>query len=246
MPIIIPTTRKIIMIFKTLTFISLMALSWISHATPILIGSGSLGVTGVDNLTAGDGTVWNVSFIDGTCTQVYGACGPNNNDFTNIDEGWSAVNALASFLQNNGQGTAFPRPTSTIKGAYTSRRLFGFVIDASELQVLFDDGINPDPQQFGTCGTICRDGWRVTASRNNPWAANFSRQAVREGVDLSSDLRLGNAFAKFNRVSSVTTPPAPPTDASAPGSALILALGFMLLFVRRCAKAILLAHSLEA
>lgn len=210
-------------------------------ATPVLVGSGINGVTGINGLVDAAGESWDVFFQEGTCRNLYAPCGPGGADFVDQAEGQRAVDALTSFLQFGGQGTAFGIAAgggelNTIVGAYDVLPSLSSVRAISSLLVLMDDGVRPSVGLFHPCrfaGDSCKDGWVISNSRVNDrvdgWSSGFSFQALRADDDTS--LSTTTAIARFVR--STTSPDPVP----APGALLLCLFAFAAAVVRGARRA---------
>lgn len=79
-------------------------------ATPIVSGGKLMGATGV----IVGGASYDVSFLDGTCSSVYGGCGSSNFTFKTLTSALSAGNALLSqVFVNSSAGLFDSRPELT-------------------------------------------------------------------------------------------------------------------------------------
>ncbi|WP_242183518.1 PEPxxWA-CTERM sorting domain-containing protein [Sphingomonas sp. CARO-RG-8B-R24-01] len=108
-------------------------------ATPIVSSGKLMGATGV---TVG-GASYDVAFLDGTCSGVFGGCTTGNFSFTTLSSALAAGNALLSQVFLNGKAGAFdthPALTAGCTSAVACNVLIPFA--ASDGVALVTDTVN--------------------------------------------------------------------------------------------------------
>ncbi|MET3827239.1 hypothetical protein ABIC16_002932 [Sphingomonas sp. PvP055] len=108
-------------------------------ATPIVTGGKLMGATGVSI----GGASYDVAFLDGTCSSVFGGCTTNNFTFKTLSSAFAAGNALLSQVFINSSAGAFdtrPNLTNGCSNLVACNVLIPFAQTGGI--VLFKDAVN--------------------------------------------------------------------------------------------------------